>query len=92
MYPSGYVASAALAAARGVTDIHPNRQLDTAIDEAVALRTAISRVGNNLNQIAHVYNSGGHPRPGALDRALTVLTRSLARIDDAADALVQSRH
>ena len=36
------------------TTVHTNEQLDAAIDELAALRTALSRVGNNINQIAFV--------------------------------------
>lgn len=86
-----FLAAAGLGAARGSTALHTNEQLDTAIDELAALRTALSRVGNNINQIAYVYNAGGQPRPGELDHALTTLTRLLARIDDTADALVKKR-
>jgi hypothetical protein len=86
-----FLAAAGLAVARGSTTLHTNEQLDTAIDELAALRTALSRVGNNINQIAYVYNSGGQPRPGELDHALTTLTRLLARIDDTADTLVKKR-
>ncbi|MFE7339492.1 plasmid mobilization relaxosome protein MobC, partial [Streptomyces fimicarius] len=86
-----FLAAASLATARGSTTLHTNEQLDTAIDELVALRTAISRIGNNINQIAYIYNVGGQPRPGELDHALTVLTRLLARIDDTADDLVKKR-
>ncbi|MGV4927617.1 MobC family plasmid mobilization relaxosome protein (plasmid) [Streptomyces sp. BHT-5-2] len=86
-----FLAAAGLAAARGSTTLHTNEQLDTAIDELAALRTALSRIGNNINQIAYIYNAGGQPRPGELDHALTTLTRSLARIDDTADTLVKKR-
>jgi hypothetical protein len=86
-----FLAAAALAAARGSTTLHTNEQLDSAIDELAALRTALSRIGNNINQIAYTYNAGGQPRPGELDHALTTLTRLLARIDDTADALVKKR-
>ncbi|MEV7088010.1 MobC family plasmid mobilization relaxosome protein [Streptomyces sp. NPDC093085] len=86
-----FLAAAALAAARGSTTVHTNEQLDTAIDELAALRIALSRIGNNINQIAYVLNSGGQPLSGELDRALTALTRTLARADDAADALVKKR-
>ncbi|MFD5675807.1 plasmid mobilization protein, partial [Streptomyces sp. NPDC127040] len=86
-----FLAAAGLAAARGSTTLHTNEQLDTAIDELAALRTALSRVGNNINQIAYIYNAGGQPRPGELDHALTTLIRLLARIDDTADALVKKR-
>nr|WP_239070080.1 MULTISPECIES: plasmid mobilization relaxosome protein MobC [unclassified Streptomyces] len=54
-----------------------------------ALRAQVSRVGNNINQIAYVYNSAGQVRPGELDQALTTLTRTLARVDDAADSLAK---
>ncbi|MGI5450479.1 plasmid mobilization protein [Streptomyces sp. CA-243310] len=86
-----FLAAAGLAAARGSTTLHTNEQLDAAIDELAALRTALSRVGNNINQIAYVYNAGGQPRPGELEHALTTLTRLLARIDDVADTLVKKR-
>ncbi|GAA1249606.1 hypothetical protein GCM10009665_45500 [Kitasatospora nipponensis] len=91
LYPSGYLATAALAAARGSTTLKNNEQLDAAIDELAALRAAISRVGNNINQIAYVYNAGGHARPGELDHILGVLTRILASVDDTATSLVKKR-
>ncbi|MGK4579620.1 plasmid mobilization protein [Kitasatospora sp. HPMI-4] len=91
MYPSGYLAAAGLAAARGATSLKPNEQLDAAIDELAALRTQISRVGNNVNQIAYIHNSGGQVRRGELEHTLTALTHALARVDDAADALVKKR-
>ncbi|WP_435191019.1 plasmid mobilization protein [Streptomyces sp. bgisy126] len=86
-----FLAAAALAAARGSTTLHTNERLDAAIDELAALRTALARIGNNINQIAYTYNVGGQPRPGELDHALTVLIRLTARVDDAADALVRRR-
>ncbi|MCX5340297.1 MobC family plasmid mobilization relaxosome protein [Streptomyces atratus] len=86
-----FLAASGLAAARGSTTLHTNEQLDTAIDELAALRTALSRAGNNINQIAYIHNAGGQPRPGELDHALTTLTRLLARIDDTADTLVKKR-
>ncbi|AEN10822.1 MULTISPECIES: hypothetical protein [unclassified Streptomyces] len=86
-----FLAAAALAAARGSTTLHTNEQLDAAIDELAALRTALARLGNNINQIAYTYNAGGQPRPGELDRALSVLLRLLARVDDAANTLVTRR-
>ncbi|MHC5907812.1 plasmid mobilization protein [Streptomyces sp. S6] len=86
-----FLAAAGLATARGSTRLHTNEQLDTAIDELAAARTALSRIGNNINQIAYTYNAGGQPRPGELDHALQTLTRLLARIDDTADTLVKKR-
>lgn len=86
-----FLATAGLTAARGSTILHTDERLDTAIDELVALRTALARIGNNINQIAYIHNAGGQPRPGELDHALTVLTRLMARVDDAADDLVRRR-
>lgn len=86
-----FLAAAGLAAARGSTALHTNERLDTAIDELAALRTALARIGNNINQIAYVHNAGGQPRPGELEHALSVLTRSLGRLDNAANDLVTRR-
>ncbi|MGW4290396.1 plasmid mobilization protein [Streptomyces sp. NPDC004673] len=86
-----FLAAAALAAARGSITVHTNERLDTAIDELAALRTALARIGNNINQIAYVHNAGGQPRPGELDYALSALTRLLDRVDDAANDLVTRR-
>ena len=59
-----FLAAAGLAAARGSTALHTNEQLDAAIDELAALRTALARIGNNINQIAYVHNAGGQsPAP-----------------------------
>ncbi|MGA5795405.1 plasmid mobilization relaxosome protein MobC [Streptomyces cellulosae] len=51
----------------------------------------MARIGNNINQIAYVHNVGGQSRPGELGHALATLTRLLARVDDAADAMVRRR-
>ncbi|MFE9238031.1 MobC family plasmid mobilization relaxosome protein [Streptomyces sp. NPDC007007] len=86
-----FLAGASLAAARGSTALHTNERWDTAIDELAALRTALARIGNNINQIAYVLNAGGQPHPGELDHALSTLLRLLARVDDAANNLVNRR-
>lgn len=88
---AGFLAVAGLAAARGRVTVGPDRQLTAAVDELVALRTAISRVGNNVNQIAFVLNAGGQPPPSRLDHAVRTVLDVLARIDGAADALVSRR-
>lgn len=86
-----FLAAAGLAAARGSTVLHTDERLDAAIDELAALRTSLARIGNNINQIAYVLNSGGHPRSGELEHALSVLTRLFARVDEAANDLVTRR-
>ncbi|WP_416973581.1 plasmid mobilization relaxosome protein MobC [Streptomyces sp. 4F14] len=53
--------------------------LDDYIDELTALRSAVARIGHNINQIAKKLNSGGHPHPG--DNAM------LAQVEPALDAV-----
>jgi hypothetical protein len=84
-----FLAAAGLAAARGQVGVHPSQHLDAAIDELAALRTALARVGNNLNQIAHHYNAGARPHPARLDHALRMLRDVLVQIDEAATVLVR---
>ncbi|MEO3750795.1 plasmid mobilization relaxosome protein MobC [Streptomyces sp. B6B3] len=86
-----FIADAALAASRRGLTVYVDERLDAAIDELVALRVQVSRVGNNINQIAYVYNCGGQVRPVVLDHAIAALTRTLAHVDDAADALATRR-
>ncbi len=82
-----FLATAGLATARGPAAVHRDDQLDAAIDELAAL----ARIGNNINQIAHVFNSGGHLRFGELEHVLRVLLRLLGCIDDVANDLVTRR-
>ncbi|MDF6020931.1 MobC family plasmid mobilization relaxosome protein [Streptomyces sp. JH34] len=86
-----FLATAALTAARGPAAMHRNDRLDAAIDELAALRSALARIGNNINQIAYVLNSGSRPRADELEHALSVLTQLLGRLDDAANDLVNRR-
>ncbi|MFI5738909.1 plasmid mobilization protein [Streptomyces anulatus] len=86
-----FLATAGLTAARGPAGVHRNDRLDAAIDELAALRTALARIGNNINQIAYVLNSGSRPRVDELEHALSVLIRLLGRLDDAANNLVTRR-
>jgi len=92
VFPAGFLATVGLTVARDRdTLLRADEQLDAAVDELAALRAQISRVGNNLNQIARAHNAGGRPHPGVLNHALTALVRTLARIDLAADALARRR-
>ncbi|WP_309302759.1 plasmid mobilization relaxosome protein MobC [Streptomyces sp. PT12] len=51
--------------------------IDDCIDELNALRAQAAKIGTNVNQIARVLNSGGHPHP--VDAA--VLTRAHRLLD-----------
>lgn len=86
-----FLATAGLTAAHGPAAVYRNDRLDAAIDELAALRTALARIGNNINQIAYVLNSGSRPRVDELEHALSVLIRLLGRLDDAANDLVNRR-
>ncbi|MEU9064819.1 plasmid mobilization relaxosome protein MobC [Streptomyces sp. NPDC048430] len=59
MTPSGFLAHAALRAARDLTrtaaEVAGEREV---IDELFALRRHLNQIGNNLNQVAKATNSG----------------------------------
>ncbi len=63
---------------------------DDLIDELAALRTAVSRVGNNVNQIAERLNSHGptHPTDAAVlaaaEQAITLTQAVLETVDSSA--------
>ncbi|WP_308120127.1 plasmid mobilization relaxosome protein MobC [Streptomyces bambusae] len=59
---------------------------DDLIDELATLRTAIARIGTNVNQIAHKLNAGGHPHPGDTT-VLAEAGRILGLARDAATAI-----
>jgi hypothetical protein len=49
--------------------------LDDHIDELTALRTQVAKLGNNVNQIARILNSGGSPQ--TVDTAVLAQTEQL---------------
>ncbi|MFD7119624.1 MobC family plasmid mobilization relaxosome protein [Streptomyces sp. NPDC059922] len=65
--------------------------VDDLIDELNALRTQVAKIGTNINQIARVLNSGGHPHPGdtavlaQAERALNTVVATVAAIDVTSD-------
>ncbi|MEU6990603.1 MobC family plasmid mobilization relaxosome protein [Streptomyces sp. NPDC046465] len=86
-----YIADATMARVRGEITVAPVRTAyDDAIDELVALRTQIARIGNNVNQIARRLNTGGKPHPvdtailHRADRLLATAHDTVRAIDDAA--------
>ncbi|MEO3842758.1 plasmid mobilization relaxosome protein MobC [Streptomyces sp. B22F1] len=70
---------------------------DDLIDELAALRTAISLVGNNVNQVAKRLNSHGptHPTDAAVlaaaEQAITLTQAVLETVDSSADQAASSR-
>lgn len=86
-----FLAGAGLAAARGDTAVEPAERRDALIDELTALRAQLARVGNNINQLARLANSGVVPHADGLALALARLRRTTRRIDETADTLVARR-
>ncbi|MEV3853140.1 plasmid mobilization relaxosome protein MobC [Streptomyces sp. NPDC050095] len=52
------------------------------VEELMAASAQLARVGNNLNQVARVLNSGGHAEHA--DEAVARVLRAAARIESAA--------
>lgn len=63
---------------------------DDLIDELVALRTQVAKIGGNVNQIAHRLNAGGDPYPADIpllaqaQRTLDTVREAIAGIEAAA--------
>ncbi|MEC3995268.1 plasmid mobilization relaxosome protein MobC [Actinacidiphila sp. DG2A-62] len=70
----------------------PGRRTETddLIDELVALRTQVARIGTNVNQIAHRLNAGGTPYPADIpllaqaQRTLDTVRAAIAGIETTA--------
>jgi len=83
MTPTGYLAEAGLAAARGT----PPATLDPAWERLAELqaalfdiRVAVGRIGTNLNQAVAAFNTTGKA-PVWLDRAVALCERRMVRVD-----------
>jgi hypothetical protein len=72
-------------------------ELDDYIDELTALRSAVAKIGHNINQIAKKLNSGGHPQPGdtvvlaQAERTLTAVGATVRHIAAAANQAVATK-
>lgn len=82
--PTGYVAAAALAAARHnggiVTDGERFEQLAELQSELFDARTALNKVGGNLNQAVAALNATGQA-PVWLASAVRLVVRAVAALD-----------
>ncbi|WP_407565963.1 plasmid mobilization protein [Streptomyces sp. 184] len=86
-----YIADATMARVRGEITVAAERTVyDDAVDELVAMRAQIARIGNNVNQIARRLNADGDPHPvdaailHRADRLLATAHDAVRAIDDAA--------
>ncbi|WP_346012318.1 plasmid mobilization relaxosome protein MobC [Streptomyces sp. SID3343] len=90
MTPAGFLAHAALAAARDLNAtaavVAGEREL---VAELFAARRHLAHIGTNLNQVAKVLNSGG-PAPHT-DAVLTAVVNAVARLDAVTDRLLDHR-
>jgi hypothetical protein len=94
MTPTGFCADAALAAARGTNGPSAlangggitRAELAALQRDLFAARTAVGRVGTNLNQAVAALNATGEP-PVWLGRAVARCCRVLEQVDAAAAAI-----
>ena len=83
-----FMANASLAAAQDINRVAANLlDLRGTVRELIAARTDLARVGNNVNQIARAFNSGGDSI-GA-EAALADVRRIAARLEAAAQQLAE---
>ncbi|WP_018589023.1 hypothetical protein [Salinispora arenicola] len=78
--PTGYIATAALAAARGTLPpvVSPLREVMAEVNQ---LRTSVARFGTNVNQAVMVLHSTGEAPP-ELAQAVRLCTRVTLRVDE----------
>ena len=88
--PGAYAARSAVAVAEG--EIVPiavdQRRL---LQQLADSRAQVRRIGNNLNQIAHVLNSDGEVTPAQLEAVLSRVGEAVARLDSATVDLMSGR-
>ncbi|WP_312847579.1 plasmid mobilization relaxosome protein MobC [Streptomyces sp. WAC08241] len=70
---------------------------DDLVDEYAALRTELTRIGTNVNQIAHRYNADGDAHPvdatvlAEARRLVAVVKQTITAVDAAADVAATNR-
>ena len=85
--PSGFVGRAALAAAEGAAlpGVSGER---AALAELMSARVQVRRFGTNVNQAVAALNASGEA-PEWLGQAVALAGRAVARVDEAAEALMR---
>ena len=80
--PTSYAADVVVAVAMGSLTPIPTTYREE-LRELVDARTALTRIGSNLNQIARVMNSGGDVTQEQLDAVLARVGEAVRRVDEA---------
>ena len=80
--PTSYAAKMAVAVAMGTLTPIPTTTREE-LRELVEARVALTRIGNNLNQIAKALNSGGDVTDDQLRAVLDRVAQAVHRVDDA---------
>ncbi|MEU4507580.1 MobC family plasmid mobilization relaxosome protein [Streptomyces sp. NPDC024089] len=80
--PSSYAADMAVAVAMNMLTPIPTTYREE-LRELIEARTALTRIGANLNQIARAVNSGGSVTQEQLDAVLERVTEVVRRVDEA---------
>ncbi|WP_235445526.1 plasmid mobilization protein [Streptomyces sioyaensis] len=85
---AGFIADAAVAVAQAQGGPKP-WLLDQRgrVEELMAASAQLARVGNNLNQVARVLNSGG--QVSYVDQAVARVLRAAARVEEAATEIAR---
>ncbi|MFI2215123.1 plasmid mobilization relaxosome protein MobC [Streptomyces sp. NPDC020141] len=82
MTPSSYAAEKVVAVAMGTLTPIPTTTREE-LRELVEARTALSRIGNNLNQIARTLNAGGDVSAEQLAAVIEHVGQAVRRVDEA---------
>ncbi|MFG3223081.1 MobC family plasmid mobilization relaxosome protein [Streptomyces sp. NPDC048185] len=80
--PTSYATDVVLAVAMGSLTPIPTTYREE-LRELVDARTALTRIGTNLNQIARAMNSGGDVTQEQLDAVLARVGEAVRRVDEA---------
>ncbi|NUK94001.1 plasmid mobilization relaxosome protein MobC [Streptomyces lunaelactis] len=80
--PTSYAADVVVAVAMNTLTPIPNTYREE-LRELIEARSALSRIGSNLNQIARAVNSGGDVTQEQLDAVLTRVGEAVRRVDEA---------
>lgn len=92
MTPTGFLAEAGLAAARGAApaSLHPSRETIARLQvELFDARVALGRIGTNLNQAIAAFNATGEV-PIWLARVALLCERRMAAVDTAVSQIARA--